>query len=329
MILRPTLFLFFLVFTLSSAAREIEPAFVMYAKGNVTDFVVDGLRLFVANDEGSVEIFDLRKRRKSGEIFIPPQKTAFGDLVNVKILSVDRHHGKTLIVSTTTGGYRNVWLHDGKDLIPIIKASQKLAVKEARFLDEKNFLFATLGYDMIRYTLDDNHKVYRHHIEESAFSDMALDRNRSVAVSASESGQVTFTDCRSGRILASPTPQNLDNVYKVAFAGGTVITAGQDRRVGVYPADGRPYHIQSDFLVYAVGLSPSGRYGVYSAGEENNLYYFDTRTGKRIHVLTGEKGLPSTIRFFDEDGLFAAGYGNTIYYWYLKVYRKKRPGSKE
>ena len=313
--------LIFLIILLSNLhARVIEPAFVMHARGNVSDFVLDELKLYAANDEGSVEIFDLRVRKKTGEIFIPPMKTAQGVWVNAKILSIDRLKGKTLIVSTALNGYRNVWLHDGRTLTTIIRASQKIAIKEARFLDEKNFLFGTLGYDLIRYTRNDDYKVYRHHIEDSAFSDLALDKAKKIAVSASESGQITLTDSRSGKVLATPTPQNLDKVYRVAIAGGTVITAGEDRRVGVYPADRSPYHIQSNFLVYAVGLSPGGTHGVYSANENNDLHYFDTRTGRVIHTLRGQQGIPSTIRFFDENGLFSSGYGNRIYYWYLKEY---------
>ena len=300
--------------------REITPAFVMQARGLVNDFVIDGLKLYVANDEGSVEIFDLRSRKKSDEIFIPPQKLSDGSLVAAKVLSVDRYKGKTLIVSTGEKGYRNVWLHESKKLQLIIPASKKIAVKEARFLDEKNFVFGTLGYDLIRYTTSDDYKVYRNQIEESAFSDMALDENRSLTASASESGQVTLTDSKTGAVVKALPPVNLDNIYKIAFRNGTVITAGQDRRVGVFPKNRKHYYIKNDFLVYAVGLSPDGKYGVYSATEENDLHYFDIHTGKTLHILKGHDSIPSTIKFFDHDGLFSAGYGHNIYYWYLKEY---------
>jgi WD40 repeat protein len=305
-------------------AREIRPAFVMQSKGMVNDFVLDGLKLYVANDEGSVEIFDLRERRKTGEIFIQPMKTTKGDWVNVKILSVDRRNGKTLIVSTAEKGYRNIWLHDGKKLHPVITQKRKSTVKKARFIDDKNFLFGTLGYDIIRYTLNDDYKVYKHHIEESAFSDMVLSTDKKTAVTASESGQVTIIDTQTGKILKQPVPLNLDNIYKVAYQNGNIITAGQDRRVGVYPQNAKPYAIKSNFLVYCVGLSPSGKLGVYSSNEENDLQLFNVESGKKLHILTGHESIPSTIRFFDEDGFFSAGYGNTIYYWYLKDYNKSR-----
>ncbi len=312
------------LFSYTLFAREIRPAFVMQARGIISDMVLDGIKLYVANDSGSVEIFDLRLRRKTGEISIPPYRTAQGDWVAAKILSVDRMGGKTLIVSTAREGYRNVWLHDGQKLLPIIKASQKIAVKEARFLDEKNYLFGTLGYDLIRYTRNDDYKVYRHHIEESAFSDLVLSEDKKIAATASESGQVMLIDTYSGKILRALPPLNLDNVYKLAYANGTLLTAGQDRRVGVYKSDGTHYRIKRRFLVYAVGLSPDGRYGVYSANEENDLHYFDIQTGKTIHILKGHESIPHTITFFDADGFFSVGYGSMIYYWYLKEYDRNR-----
>jgi len=319
-ILHALFFLLFLLY-LPLFSREITPAFVMQSRGLVSDFVLDGFNLYVANDEGSVEIFDIAQRKKVDEIFILGNKTVMGEWVNPKILSVDRFQGKTLIVSSGKNGYRNVWLHDGVKLKQIISIQRKLAVKEARFLDSENFIFGTLGYDMISYTLNDKYTTSQQHIEESAFSDLVMSEDKKTMVTASESGQVMLLESSSGKILKKFKPQNLDNIYKLAYKNGTIITAGQDRRVGVYPKEGNPYYLRSDFLVYAVGLSPSGKLGVYSSNEASDLQLFDVQTKKKLHLLKGQDSIPSTIKFFNEDGFFSAGYGNTIYYWYLKDYK--------
>jgi len=315
------LFLLFILTYSSLISKELTPAFTMKSRGLVSDFVLDDFKLYVANDEGSVEIFDIQQRKKVDEIFIMANKTVTGDWVNAKILSVDRFEGKTLIVSSGENGYRNVWLHDGMNLKQLISSKKKLAVKEARFLDTKNFVFGTLGYDMISYTLNDNYATSHQHIEESAFSDLVMSEDKKSMVTASESGQVMLLESSSGKILEKFKPQNLDNIYKLAYKNGTIITAGQDRRVGVYPKGGTPYYLKSDFLVYAVGLSPSGKLGVYSRNEASDLQLFDVQTKKKLHLLKGQDSIPSTIKFFDEDGFFSAGYGNTIYYWYLKDYK--------
>ena len=310
----------FLLLTLPLFSKEITPSFTLQSRGLVSDFVVDDYRLYVAHDEGSVEIFDIIEQKKVGEIFIMPNKTFTGDFVNAKILSVDRFEGKTLIVSSGENGYRNVWLHDGVKLKQLISTKKKLVVKKACFVDNENFVFGTLGYDITNYTLQDNYATFSKHIEESAFSDMVMSEDKKSMVTASESGQVMLLDAKSGETIKAFKPQNLDNIYKLAYKNGTIITAGQDRRVGVYPKEREPYYIKSNFLVYCVGLSPSGRVGVYSTNEQSDLQLFDVETGKKTHLLKGQENIPSTIKFLDEDGFFSAGYGNTIYYWYLRDY---------
>ena len=316
------LLLFFFLLNSYLLSKEITPAFTLESRGLVSDFVLDGSKLYVANDEGSVEIFDFLSRKKVDEIFLAPINSLVDGLVPAKILSVDRHNSKTLIVSSAEDGYRNVWLHDGIKLKHLISTKRKIAVKEARFLDDKNFIFGTLGYDMVSYTMNDSHMVFNKHIEDSSFSDMVMSEDKTTMVTASESGQVMLLESKSGKLLKAFKPLNLDNIYKLAYQNGTVITAGQDRRVGVYPKDSKPYSIKSNFLVYAVGLSPSGKLGVYSSNENSDLQLFNVATGKKIHLLKGQKSIPSTIKFFDEDGFFSAGYGSIIYYWYLKEYKR-------
>ena len=54
---------------------------------------------------------------------------------------------------------------------------------------------------------------------------------------------------KSGKVIKKFKPLNLDNIYKLAYKNGNILTAGQDRRVGVYPKNGTPYYIKSDFFI--------------------------------------------------------------------------------
>ena len=111
----------FLVLLLQNCYSEtIAPTLIFKSKGFVNDFVIDGSKMYVANDEGSVEIFDLATQKLFDEIFIEPIYTAKQTWQNSKILSVDRKDGKTIIVSNDIGPYRNVWIHDGIKLKNII-----------------------------------------------------------------------------------------------------------------------------------------------------------------------------------------------------------------
>jgi len=312
------IFLIILIIYSYIYAKEIQPSFVLESSGFVNDFVLDSSKLYVANDEGSVEIFDLNDKKLIGEIFIKPTLSAQGVMIPSKVLSVDRLNGKTLIVSATANGYRNVWMHDGKKLHNIKSLKDKMTIREARFIDDENYLFGTLGYEMIRYAVNDSAHAYKVHIEQSSFSDMVLSEDKKLSITASESGQVTISNAKTGEIVKKYDSLNVDNIYKIAYKNGTIITAGQDRRVGVYPKDGKPYYIKSDFLVYCASLSPSGKIGVYSSGTESNLQLFDVKSGKKTDRLIGHTAIPSTIKFFDEVGLFSAGYENKIFYWHLE-----------
>jgi len=295
--------------------KDIKPTFIFKSKGFVNDFVIDGSKMYVANDEGSVEVFDLATQTLSDEIFIEPIFTAKQTWQNSKILSVDRYKGETLIVSNDVGPYRNVWLHDGITLQHIIKLEDKLSIKEARFLDSGKFLFGTLGYELSLYDTNDNYKQYSVQPEQSSFSDLILSDDKKTIASSSESGQVILSDTNTGKQLKRFKALNLDKVYQLAYKDGTIITAGQDRRVAVFPKNGKEYYLKSNFLVYSVGLSPSGNIGIYSSNTDNDLQLFNTRTRKKLHTLKGHYAIPTTIKFYDEKSLFSAGYENKIFYW--------------
>ena len=304
-----------LFFIQNCYSQNIKPTFIFKSKGFVNDFVIDGSKMYVANDEGSVEIFDLATQKLLDEIFIKPIYTAKQTWQNSKILSVDRDNGKTLIVSNDVGPYRNVWLHDGQTLKHIINPSHKSSIKEARFIENDKYILGTLGYELSLYNLSDNYKSYTTQPEQSSFSDMVLSEDKKTMITASESGQVVLSDTQTGKILKKLKALNLDKVYQVAYRNGTVITAGQDRRIAVFPKNAKEYIIKSKFIVYSVALSPSGKIGIYSKNTENDLQLFNTVNGKKSHTLQGHYAIPTTIKFYDEKSLFSAGYENKIFYW--------------
>ena len=85
---------------------------------------------------------------------------------------------------------------------------------------------------------------------------MVLSQDKSKMVISDESGAVKVIDVNTSRIEKEYTKEHVDNIYKVAYANGVILTAGQDRRVGVYFTDsGNSYHLKSNFLVYCVGLT--------------------------------------------------------------------------
>ena len=298
-------------------SKEIQPTFVFHSKGFVNDFVIDKDKIYVANDEGSVEIFDLATQKLVNEIFIEPIFTSQQTWKNATILGVDRLDNKTLIISNDKGPYTNAWIHDGKTLHHTITPEKKLSIKKARFHDNDTILLGTLGYEISLFNSNDNYQEYVTQPEQSSFSDLVLSKDKKTMVTASESGQVMLSDVKSGKVLKEFKALNLDKIFQLAYKNDVIITAGQDRRVVVYHKDDNPYYIKSNFLVYSVGLSPSGKVGIYSSNTDNDLQLFNTYDGEKTDTLKGHYARPSVIKFYDENSLFSAGYENKIFYWRL------------
>ena len=296
-------------------SKEIKPIFTLTSQGAVRDFVIDGDRLYAGNNRGTVDIFDLSSRKMIDQIRIEPYLSIRGEYILPIILSVDRYNGKTLIVSVARNGFRNVWVHNGKYLKNIVTPEDEIVVTEARFVDDDKIMFGTLGYEMILYDTGDNYQAYSKHVEQSSFSDVAFSQDKTTMATASESGEVTLMDVGTSDVLQVFKSENVDKIYRIAYRNGTVITGGQDRRVGVYQKNAKAYHIKSDFLVYCVGLSPSAKIGVYSSGMKNDLQLFDVSSGRKTDRLVGHFATLNSIQFVNENILVSAGDEPTIFIW--------------
>ena len=296
-------------------AKNIRPIASIKVSGLVSDFVKDGNTLYVATDAGSVDIIDLFTREIVEQIRLEPLKTVRGDLVPARVHSVDRFQGKTLLVTSGISAYRNVWIHDGKALKKIIDENKHLMPKRAFFTNEGDVVLGTFGSDVILYNNNENYKLYDTQISESTMGGMALSQDKKKMVISDESGTVRLIDVESAKVEKTFSSEHVDNIYSVAYSKGTIITAGQDRRVGVYRENKESYHIKSDFLVYCVGLSPSAETRVYSSGHDHDLQLFNTKDGSKTDCLIGHYATPTKIMFIYENALISAGDENTIFFW--------------
>ncbi len=298
-------------------ARDITPIATVETSGLVSDFVEDNGYLYVATDEGVVDIIDLVKQKIVRKIHLPSLYTIKGETIPARVHSIDRSHGKTVLVSSGMSAYRNIWIDDGKELIKIIDETKKLMPKKVLFTEENKLIFGSFGSDVVLYDKSENAKLYERHVSESTMGDMALSADKKNMIISDESGKVTLIEVNSSKILQIFTSEHVDNIYKVAYANGTIVTAGQDRRVGIYNKKGKAYHLKSDFLVYAVGLSPSGSTAAYSSGFEHYLQLFDTQTKIKGNRLVGHYAIPNKILFINESSVISSGDEAKIFFWKL------------
>lgn len=311
------LFLIFFLLIGITFAKEISPVSRFYSVGFVNDFIVHENLLYAGNDMGTVDIFDIKTAKLINQISLPPIASSMNKIIPADILSVDYISGKVLILSVGESGYRNVWIYENNMLNQIINEDKKLTIKEARFVDKEKIILATLDSDIILHDTSEKYNLYRASVSQSTMGDISLSEDKEKIIFCDESGEVKIINTKNSNTIKSYSSQNVDNIFKVAYSNGVVITAGQDKRVGVYQPNQEAYHIKSNFLVYCVGISPSGKIGVYSSGEENVLQLFDTRTKTKYDRLVGHKNVINQIKFINENELFSSARDNYILRWKL------------
>jgi len=298
-------------------AKEIAPTFKLKSLGIVNDFVVHENKIYIANDAGTVDVFDLKTQKLLEFIALEPITSRMGELTSPNILSVDYLNGKVLIVSIGQDAYRNVWIYENYELKNIINEEKKLTIKEARFVNDERILLGTFASEILLHDLGENYNLYKRHVSQSTLGDITLSEDKSKVIMSDESGEIRILDVKTSDTLKVYSSQNVDNVYHVAYANDVIITAGQDRRVAVYQEGKKDYHIKSDFLVYCVGIAPSGKTGIYSSGEQSDLQLFNTKTKEKLDRLVGHEGIVNQIKFINEKELFSNERNRYVYYWRL------------
>jgi len=306
-----------ILFTTTLYSKNIRPIVTIETSGIVSDFVEDVGYLYVATDAGVVDIIDLSSQKIIKQISFEPMEISTGEYIPTRIHSIDRFQGKTLLVTSDISAYRNVWIDDGKELKKIIDEKKHMMPKRAYFTSDGKIVFGTFGSDVSLYDNEESYKLYDTHISESTMGGMILSQDKKKMVISDESGAVRLIDVKSSKVEKVFSSEHVDNIYHVAYSNGIIVTAGQDKRVGVYSENKKSYHIKSDFLVYCVGLSPSGATAAYSSGLKHYLQLFNTKNGEKKDTLVGHYATPNKIMFINENAIISSGDENKIFFWQI------------
>lgn len=294
----------------------IEPTAVIKTSAMVTDIVADNGKIVAATDGGGIDIFDINTRKKIANISPDLLQNKKGDRVIPKIYSVDQLGTQTVFISESGKSFRNVYLHNGKKLTKIVDASRKLLIKKVRFVDATHILFGLSGDTLVLMDISTMTLVYQVQIGQGVFSDMALSNTKRLIAATDEGGEIAMFETRSGKRIKTLRGINVDNINSIDYQHDTILTGGQDRRVGIYQRH-NSYYLESDFFVYAVALSPSAEKGVYVDGVDNELQLFNIQTREKGARLRAGDAVPEKLIFINENELISAGEENQIYYWRL------------
>jgi WD40 repeat protein len=70
---------------------------------------------------------------------------------------------------------------------------------------------------------------------------MVLSADKKKILIADESGTARLIDINTSKVEQTFSSEHVDNIYSVAYANNTIITGGQDKRVGIYSKDVMPF----------------------------------------------------------------------------------------
>ncbi len=314
--------LLFLLSILFLNAQALSPTHKLKANGAVTDILKDGDILYASTDNAYIDVFNLKTNTLQYTISFPTIKDFMGDIVRPKVYDIDKLENNNTILAVVQGnrGFSDVYLIIDKIPKLIIKdIKARMMIKRAKFLDENNILLGLLSNELVHYNLKQKKIIYKVQISAYTFSDIVLNKTHTEVITADESGVIHIINTQTGAKIKELEGKNVDNVYQIDYKGSTIICGGKDRRLSIYHRNTtQSYYIKSNFMIYSVGLSPSGNIGAYSANEENDITVFNTNTKQQIATLTASKTIITRILFTSETDIITASDDCNILFWKIK-----------
>ncbi len=295
------------------------------ASGAVSDIVYSHGKIFVSTERSKVDIVDLKTGKIVKEIDFPYFEDFMGELQPAKVFSADvSPDGKTLIavVQTERGG-KDVYLvnleEKGKPE-KVLSRKAHLPISRVRFVSNNRVIFGLSGDEVVLYDLKEKKQIYRIPVGMSFFSDMALDTDKKLLAVADESGDIHVVDVEKGKLIKNIEEMNKDKSFSVDIKNKTVISGGRDKKASVYSlkTGKRKEFLADDFMVFSVGLSPSGKTGAYLYNDKYDVAIIDTGLGEKLGFLKGHKSTPGKILFINENTIVIGCDNGEIYIWRIK-----------
>lgn len=309
-----------LLLAINLLSQNVEPYVIIPTSGAVTDFVIDNNHIYAATDESVIDIINATSGKVFDKISVPFSHDFMGDEIPSKIYSVDKIDDKVVFVWQGNRGFRNVSVKENNIITKIIDADiNKLMIKKVRFIDENNILLGLLSNELILFNLKTKNIVYQEQISAYSFSDFCLNSSKTQVATTNESGIVHVIDVSNGQPINTFQNNNVDNVYQVDYKNNVIITAGQDRRVGIYyTVINNSYYLQENFLVYSVGLSNDGFIGAFCASEDNEISIFDINSKTILHNLVGHNSTITKIIFTDNNTVVTSAEEPIMIIWKIQ-----------
>lgn len=323
--------IFLVLFFICTFASAIDSYKTITLDSNIVGSNLINNTIYVGTDNGEVFSIsfdsDFNNISTKEIVKLPKIKNFINETYYPKVYFVDYLDGEFLILSQGGDGNKNLFILRDK-LLNIFGDNVSLNIKKAVFINDRLIFMALASNEIILYDRLDKSFRYRVQLSSASFSDFDISKDKKRFLVSCESGILYYGDIFSGDIIKTLEGANKDNVYKTVFAlnndKSVALSAGVDRKVGIYTGrvdfDRFDFSvIQTEFLVYSVGISPDANLGAYILNEIGDISVFDIVSKKNIAILNGRSNLPNYIFFTDNNRVISLEDGRNIFFWKIDL----------
>ncbi len=318
--------LYIMAMPLLAEPLAVSPSQIIHTNDIVTHISNFKNLIFVGNASGKIDVFKMdsnKKVHKTYSLTLPLIKDYFESYYSPRILDIATFDGQTLFVlSESSFGGRQILKMSNTQNPQVIFDTKSLPKRIAAF-DKDKLVIGFLSNEIGLFDINKSQFIYKTQPSQASFSDLCV--NAPFIFSTDESGAISVINITNGTLTTRIDRVNKDNNYQVVSSLNKILTAGVDRKMGIYTFDAQKTfsltdtkYIQSEFLIYAVGISPSANLAALSKNEQNDLGIIHLPTLEEKYVLQGSKSLINTIIFHDEKTVIADSSDKTFIIWILK-----------
>ena len=267
--------------------------------------------LYISTDGGEVQVVNLGSFKNEKFIALPDTESFFATQ-KAKVFNTDEINSKILILANGNLGKKILYIYENKKLKSIELKNE--SIKKAKFIDEKTVALASLSNEIYFYDLDEKKVTSSYKFSTSALSDFEI-LGQNIIVSC-EGGLIFIYSIKDSAVIKTINAHK-DNIYDIQVAdNGSIISGSTDRKAGIYKNDTLNL-IESEFLVYAVGIDKSGKKAAFMNSEDSKVVVIDTKTLNKTDEIKTSQGILNGIIFYN-DFIMTSSYEKDIKIWRVK-----------
>ena len=140
----------------------LKPAFTIKASGDVSDFICESNKIYIATMQGKIDVYDVNTRRLLNQFKFKKITDFEGNLIDPRIYSIDKLPGdnKILTVLQAENGFQDVYLIERGQKTQIIDAqNHRLMIKRAKFINTDSILLGLFSDELLLWSIS-RKKIY-------------------------------------------------------------------------------------------------------------------------------------------------------------------------